>query len=177
MSHYSTYAVTSEPTEGILHAALSILTNNGFTIVTRNESTACLTGPGLNSTRQNPLLGASKIQLVLQEDRICLDAELGGVDSMQRFLVRFPLILGLGLGMIFGVGGGVLFGQQFGIGFGVPWARGWSWMLFAVGTALLPIAPWLILAPLLAGAIRQRTQLALNTLVSNAVLMAVKART
>jgi hypothetical protein len=41
-------------------------------------------------------------------------------------------------------------------------------VLLAIGMGLLPSTPWLILSPLMARWIRQRTEHALETLVSNA---------
>ncbi len=168
---FSTYAVTTRPTDDVLRAALVTLTNNGFAIVNRDEKSADLTGPGLNNTRQNPLLGASRIHIELQGQKLCLDAELGGVDSMRRFLMRFPFILGLGLGLFLGVGGGIAFGRQFGVGFGVPWAQGWTWLLVAIGGAMLPVTPWLFLSPMMSNLVRTRTQNALATLVQNSIQM------
>jgi hypothetical protein len=152
-----------------MEAALATLVSNGFAIMHRDKFSANLTGPGLNSTKQNPLLGATNICLELRDQQLRLEAELGGVDSMQRFLTRFPLVLGLGLGLFFGVFGGILFGRQFGVGFGVPWAQGATWMLVAIGGALLPVAPWLVLSPMISRMIRMRTQNALTTLITNAV--------
>jgi hypothetical protein len=83
--------------------------------------------------------------------------------------MRFPLILGLGLGLFFGVGGGIAFGQKFGVGFGVPWAQGWTWLLVAICVAMLPVTPWLFLSPMMSKMIRTRTQNALETLVKNAI--------
>lgn len=171
MSIFSTSAIVTKPSEDVLQAALTILTNNGFAIVNRDKNSAELIGPGLNSTKQNPLLGASKIQLKLRRQQLCLDAELGGVDSMRRFLMRFPFILGLGLGLFFGVVGGFVFGRQFGVGFGVPWAQGLTWMCVAIGGAVLPVTPWLFLSPIMSNRIRTRTQNALATLVQNAIQM------
>jgi len=177
MNTFSTSAVTNMATEDVLQAALTTLTNNGFAIVNRDEKSADLTGPGLNSMRQHPLLGASKIHLELQGQQLRLNAELGGVDSMRRFLMRFPFILGLALGLLFGVVGGFTFGRQFGVGFGVPWAQGWTWLLVAVGGAMLPVSPWLFLSPLMSRRIRTRTQNALVTLVQNAVQLPKAAET
>jgi hypothetical protein len=171
MNTFSTSAVTTRPTNDVLQAALTTLTNNGFAIVNRDKNSVDLTGPGLNSTKQNPLLGASAIHLELQGQQLRLDAELGGVDSMQRFLMRFPFMLGLGLGLFFGVVGGVALGRQFGVGFGVPWAQGLTWMFFAIGIAILPVTPWVFLSPMMSKMIRTRTQNALTTLVINAVQM------
>lgn len=107
MNTFSTFAVTTKPTEDVLQAALLTLTNNGFAIVKRDGKSADLTGPGLNSTIHNPLLGASRIHLELHGHKLSLDAELGGVETMRRFLMRFPFMLGLGLGLFFWVVGGV----------------------------------------------------------------------
>lgn len=175
MNNFSTSAVTTASTEDVLQAALVTLTNNGFAIVNRDKNSANLTGPGLNSTRQNPLLGASAIHLELQGQQLRLDAELGGVVSMQRFIMRFPFLLGLGLGLFFGVVGGVVFGRQFGVGFGVPWAQGLTWMLLAIGGGMLPVSPWLFLSPMMSSMIRTRTQNALTTLVTNAVQLSKTA--
>jgi len=156
--------------EGVLEFAIATLANNGFAITYRDATSATLTGPGLNSTRQNPILGASRITLVRRGSTFYAEAELGGVDTMQRFLMWFPFLLGLGLGLFFCVGGGLIFGRQMGVAFGVPWAPGWQWMVVAMGGAMLPVAPWLILSPLMVNMIRKRTQNAIETLVHNAVL-------
>ena len=171
MNTYSTTAAMANSEEDVLQAAVLILTTNGFAIINRDENSASLVGPGLNSTKQNPLLGASKIHLELDRQQLRLEAELGGVDSMRKFLMRFPFMLGLGLGLLFGVFGGFAFGQQFGVGFGVPWAQGWAWMLVAIGGAMLPVTPWLFLSPLISNMIQTRTQNALATLVQNAIRM------
>ncbi|MFN9639114.1 MAG: hypothetical protein ACK56W_03690 [Pirellula sp.] len=171
MQTYTTSAIMPRPSEETLQAALAILTNNGFTIVNRNERTASLIGPGLNSTKQNALLGASKICLKLEGNQLGLEAELGGVESMQRFLNRFPLLLGLVLGILFCLIGGFVIGQQFGVGFGAPWAQGWKWMLVTFGFSMLPVTPWIFLSPWIGKMLRTRTQLALNALVTNAVQM------
>jgi hypothetical protein len=155
-----------------LESAVKTLTYNGFAITHRDATSVSLTGPGLNSTRQNPLLGASKITLCLADNAINANAELGGVDAMQRFLMRFPLLLGLGLGLFFGICSGLLFGQQFGIGLGIAGVQGWKWLLLAIGFSMLPVAPWLILSPLIAKSFRKRTQDAIETLIRNAAFSA-----
>ena len=171
MNTFSTSAVTTSPSDDVLQAALATLTNNGFAILKRGKTSVDLTGPGLSSTKQNPLLGASAIHIELHGQKLDLDGDLGGVDSMRRFLMRFPFMLGLGLGLFFGVFGGFAFGRQFGVGFGVPWAQGLTWMLFAIGIAMLPVTPWLFLSPMMSKMIQTRTQNALTTLVTNAVQM------
>jgi hypothetical protein len=168
MTSFNTSSQTTGSSDDVLRTAIVTLTSNGFAISHRNSKSVSLKGPGLNNTRQNPILGASKISLQIHDNSIVADAELGGVDAMERFLMRFPFLLGLGMGLFFGVAGGLLFGRQFGVGFGVPWAQGWRWMLLAFGGAMLPVAPWLILSPLMSRMIRRRTQNAVETLIHNA---------
>ena len=168
MSSFRKSAIASVLSDSILDSAVQTLTNNGFAIVDRSEDSVTLHGPGLNSTRQNPLLGATRIKLALNGKTLDADAELGGVQRMQRFLSRLPFLLGLGLGLFFGVGGGILFGQLFGVGFGVPWAQGSQWLLFAICVSMLPVAPWLFISPLMSRSIQKRTEDAITTLVRNA---------
>lgn len=158
--------------ESALQFALTTLTNQGFKIVRQDYHAVTLTGPGLQSTSQNPLLGASEIALRLEDRTLHLDAELGGVESMRRFITRFPLMLGLGMGVAFGVAATVVMGLQFGFRFGAPGAPGWKWLLVATCMPLLPVMPWIFLGPKMVRKIRQRTQDALETLVNNAALAA-----
>lgn len=148
-------------------AATTILTTNGFAITDRRQSTLEFTGPGLRSTRQNPLLGASRIRIGGGHAELSLDAELGGVAGMRRFLTIFPLAMAAGFAAFFGLGMGFMFGRTFGVGFGVPFAPGWRWFAFIAPIAVLPLAPWLFLSPMFARSIRSRTLRSLDTLLSN----------
>ena len=176
MKTYSTAAFRSRPVTPvcsikILNVALSILANNGFVIVERSNDSAIVTGPGLRSTRQNPLLGATRIQINVEESQVFLNAELGGVDTMQKFVLLFPFALSFTLSAFFAVAGGWFFGKQFGIGFGVPWAKGWNWFMVAIGIGMLPAFPWLFISPWMAKLIRNNTHKALDALVANAIQM------
>ena len=168
MTTFTTSAIVAGLTDDVLKSAVATLTTNGFKITHYDKTCVALVGPGLNSTKQNPILGASKIVLRLNGKQLKAEVELNGVDAMQRFLIWFPLLLGSGLGIFFGIGGGFLFGQIFGVGFGVPQARGWHWMLVAVGGAMIPVSPWLFITPILCRMIRKRTQNAVEVLVRNA---------
>jgi hypothetical protein len=99
-----------------------------------------------------------------------LHAELGGVETMRRFLMRFPFLLGFGLAAFFAIGGGVFFGQLFGVGFGVPWAQGGRWVAMAMIFGILPVAPWVVISPLMVRMIRKRTHQALDVLAHNSSL-------
>lgn len=169
VSDYTTTASFAGPAEPVLAAALATLTGSGFRIVDRTATGAVLTGPGLNSTRENPLLGASRVELAVEGATLRVRADLGGVASMRRLLVWLPLGLGLGLGLLFTVVGGLGFGRQSGVGFGVPWAPGGWWWVPGMAAGLLPVSPWVVLTPLMIRMVRRRTQRALDVLASNAV--------
>jgi hypothetical protein len=165
-STYSTSATMTKPNEDALQAALVILTNSGFAIITRDRCSASLTGPGLNSTRQNALLGATRICISIDGNQIKLDAEVGG--PVQRFVNRIPFFAGLGSGLLLCILG-IVFGQKFGVGFGVPAAPGWKWILITMSGSLLASLPWLVLSPMMSYMIKGNTEVALSNLVKNAV--------
>jgi hypothetical protein len=169
MTTYQTAAEFGGDPRAVLDSAIATLTHNGFAITQRDAASASLTGPGLTSTKQNAILGASHVLLNVRGNRLEAQAELGGVDRMQRFLMRFPFLLALAIGLFLGVGGGLFFGAQTGAGFGAPWAPGWSWLLVTLGISMLAVSPWFVLSPLMSRAMRNRTQTALETLVRNAV--------
>lgn len=145
----------------VLQSALVLLTTSGFAIVDRRENRVDLEGPGLHSSRQNPILGASRIQLRIVDQQMSLEAELGGVESMRRFLMIFPFALGLGLGLAFAFLGAIGWMPPLGVGLGVDW-------VLRIGMGMLPVLPWLVISPLLANAIKSRTERALDVLVRNA---------
>lgn len=84
MRTFSTSAELVKPFEEFLQSALVVLTSNGFIIEWCDRMAAEVTGPGLRSTRQNPLLGATRIRIERSGERVELSAELGGVEGMRR---------------------------------------------------------------------------------------------
>lgn len=168
MDHCEYEVITkgSQTEERMLTNAITTLTHHGFRLERRTENEAELTGPGMTSTKQDPLLGASRVRLQTRDGRLKVNAELGGVQTMRRFLTWFPLILGATLGLTFSVVGGLVLGQQDGPAPALPW----RWLLFGFGTALLPVSPWLILSPLMIRWITRRTKNAIETLAHNATL-------
>ena len=111
-------------------------------------------GPGMNSTRENPLTGASRVRIVHRNGQLQLGAELGGVRKMCRFVAFFPMGLGLALAAFFAVLFGMILRQG-----PSPW-------LPAV-IPLFAVAPWPLIAPALSRHITRRTVRALDTLLSN----------
>jgi hypothetical protein len=142
--------------------AESALTAIGFRLTERTAASVEMVSPGMNSTRQSALVGASRIHIRGGRGELAVEADLGGVERLARFITLFPLGLSLSLGLFFCVVFGALFG--------------WGTWIIAVaagtgGTALL----WLLLGPLLARGIRARTCRGLDTLLANMVAVGESA--
>lgn len=128
----------------------------GFAITEQAERRLALTGRGMMSSNQSPLCGATTVRFEVRDHAIRCEAELGGVRSMTRFLLWFPLLLDLVLVAVFV---GVWVGTD-------AWRQSmplWALVLLCVG----PVAPWPVLGPLMARWIRRRTEQALTTALRN----------
>lgn len=137
--------------------AESALTGIGFRITERTAGSVELAGPGMNNTRQSPLVGASRIHIAYRRGELALEADLGGVAWMTRFVQLFPLGLCLFLAVLFSVVFGTLFGPDE------------IWILPVAGTVGGIALFWLVLGPWMARGIRARTCRALDTLLANMV--------
>ena len=136
--------------------AESALTALGFRITERTASSVALVGPGMNSSRESGLTGASRIRISVGRGELTLEADLGGVARLGRFVTLFPLGLCLFLAVVLSAVFSVLFGPG-------------SWMV-AVAVTLGGIAiVWLVLGPLMARSFRARTVRALDALLANMV--------
>jgi hypothetical protein len=129
------------------------LARHGFRIVRKRETSAELDGPGMNSSKQNPLVGASKVHVKGRSGRLTVEAEFGAVRRLMRFLGW--MLVGMA-GLFF-----VLFGFVFPAENPV--------MRFVV--PLAPLAPWPILLPVMGRYFRRRSARALDVLVENAVTL------
>lgn len=132
--------------------AESALTGIGFRITERTAGSLEMVGPGMNSSRESALVGASRIHIRDGRGEIAVEADLGGVERMSRFVTLFPLGLCLTMFILFGA----LSGPENSI-VTVAAATG--------GIALL----WLLLGPLMARWIRARTCRGLDALLANMV--------
>jgi len=150
-----------------LASAPATLAANGFQITDKRDSLLEMVGPGMTSTRQNALVGATKICIRAGRGQLELEADLGGARAMRRFVRVLPLALATGFAVLFGPVMGIIFGQVFGVGFGVPFAPGWLWLAFAVPLAVLPGVPGAFLSPMIARSVHSRTLRALDTLLAN----------
>jgi hypothetical protein len=136
--------------------AESALTALGFRITGRSATSLEVEGPGMFGSRQNDLAGASVIRITNGHGELAMEADLGGVARMKRFLTLFPVGLCLFLTVFFFVLFSILFGPG-------PWTMPVLGM--TGGMAVL----WSILGPLIAGTFRRRTVRGLDTLLANMV--------
>jgi hypothetical protein len=152
--HYANATPFSGNTAKAFDLAVAALTPLGFQIAARDQATLDLTGPGMNSTRQSSILGASRIQIARVQNELAADAELGGVQRITRFVTLFPIALILLLGLVFVVVFGLTMNNQ-------------NWVLpvavVVAGNGLL----WLILGPVLARYIKNRTCRGIDALLHN----------
>lgn len=134
------------------HATL-ILTALGFRLVEQDDSSASFAGPGMSSSRQPGLVGASYLRIAADGETLTIEAELGGAKTMERFVTWFPPSLGALLGVTLG---------------GAFWpVFGWQAATAVFSFAFLSVLPWKIISPLFVRRIRSRTTQALDTLLGN----------
>ena len=131
-----------------LDVSLNVFISQGFEIVDKRDTSYELMGPGMWSTRQNPLVGISRVMVNAYSDRIKLRAEFGGIKKMQTFLLA--LICGMALFFI------ILFGYLF------RDAPGYS-----IFIPLAPFFPWPFLIPIMVRVMKKRTLRAIDTFFKN----------
>lgn len=130
--------------------AKNIFSANDFKINQIDQSVLSVTGPGMQSNRQNLLRGISRGELKFSEAAIEFNGELGGVEFMKKFLCIFPAALGLGLTVLFEVQA-YLLKQN---------------LLFSF-IPLLAVAPWLFISPFMIKRIQRNTEDAIATALDN----------
>jgi len=144
-----------------LDLAIAALTALGFRLESRTTDSARLTGPGMNSNRQNPLLGASRLDINLHQGQLDLAADLGAAERLMQFTRVFPIAVNGALGLSLLV--------SFGIAF-AGWAPIFLWLVPVVAIALLNGAVWAILGPRIARSIHQRSCRGLDALLNTMVV-------
>lgn len=146
----------SKPFDGDVHKALelasSVLTYSEFRMISKTASSMEFAGPGMLMYRRNPFSGVSKIAITHQNGELQIHSELGGLRQIRRFLILLPL----GMGLFFATLFGFLFHQM--------------GLAFTISISIAPLAPWLVLSPILTRLFRSRTLKALSTLLDNMVL-------
>jgi hypothetical protein len=134
--------------------AAAALTSIGFRLTSRDGSSLEMIGPGMTSTRQSTLLGASRIQVIRGGHELSVEAELGGVKRMTRFVTLFPIGLSLFLGVLFFVVFSFVFDHR-------------AWLVPVVAVTGANALLWLFLAPVLARHVHTRTCRGIDALLSN----------
>ena len=149
-------AIEGDPLEATARVVRS-LANAGFRLEEQAGTWARLTGPGLRSTNQQPILGATAIEVRSGFGRLEVDADLGGVQWLSRFARWFPitLVTVLTLPVLALAVAGVL-----------PRAA----IVAPAIVLVVQLLIWSIVGPWMARRIRQRTEAAIDTLVNNAAL-------
>ena len=139
-----------------LDVARSTFVGQGFQIVANSDDELRVTGPGISSTRENPLRGVSEASIIIRASAIEIKAMLGGAQKMKTFLRLFPLGLALFFLFAFGV-----------LAWRLPEFR--QWWIFLI--PLFALSPWLFLAPLMGRSIERKTIRAVDTLLSNMMML------
>jgi hypothetical protein len=136
--------------DSAINMAKNIFATNGFKMNQIDQTKLSVTGPGMNSTKQNPIRGLSRGELNFTGETLEFKGELGGIAFVKKFLKFFPLALGTGMTVFFV---GLLYFTRQNILFGfIP---------------LLAVAPWLFISPVISRRIQKKTEDAIATTLEN----------
>jgi hypothetical protein len=142
--------------EVALNAARLVLMQHGFTFGSIKDGVFEATGPGMSSSKQNPLMGASSVRITCAGGELRIEASFASIRKLGRTLAAVFAGVAVLLCAIFAV---VFWGQD-------P-------RLALMGIA--PFLPWIVLLPVLLSMLRKRTIRALDALLANAAAMAQQA--
>ena len=156
MHPYEAEAVLRRPLEEALAAAEAVLAAAGFRVTDRPRDGLVAESPGYTSTNQNPLLAAGRVKLAAAGCTLRADADMRGAEWMRRFVLWFPLGIGLFLAAALGSAA-----------FAAP-AAGRALLPAAVGAPLLAVLPLAVLGPVVGRSVRRKAEAALRALVFNA---------
>jgi len=82
-----------------------ILMSNSFQLIQNDDEFHKYKGPGMRSSKQNALLGASEICIKGEDGELHVVAKLGGARNMILFIMIFPFTLLGSLTLLFSVQG------------------------------------------------------------------------
>ena len=145
-THYSYSALFRGDTKAAFDVARTALVAQGFEILAQSDKELRARGPGMSSTRDPPLAGASELTLHVDASRIEAQATLGGVARLKAFVYLFPPGLGLVLAVSFLLAG-------------MP-----NWWV-----GILCVAPWLFLSPWMGSMIERKSTKGVDSLVRSMV--------
>lgn len=147
-------------TDALHRTAVTMLTPSGFRVETERPGTLELIGPGMTGTKQDPIVGCSKIRILSDGRSVTLEAELGGVRFLSNFVRLFPLLLT----------GGLLAVLSIVFWFVLPNAT--TVVPILSGVLVVDVGLWLVLGPVIARSIEQRTRTALGSFLTNLISVA-----
>ncbi len=149
----------TEPFSGNMEKAFEVAKNvfiqHNFQIVRDSDSEVEFTGPGMLSSRQNPLVGISRVCIRGTSGNISIEAEFGGIRRLTKYLVFFIV----GMAIFFLVLFGILLSKQ-----DQPLYK-------TILITLAPFIPWPILIPLIHIWMKSRTSKALDRLLTNMIIL------
>ncbi len=140
----------------------TVLTAVGFRLTDRAVDSREWVGPGMNSTRENALRGASRVRVSDAGGERAVVADLGGVAWLSRLITVLPIGIVLGVGVVLAVVFSLLLGPGF-------------WLAIVAAVVVANTALWLLLGPLIAGRFRARTTRTLDALLAKMVAVGESA--
>ncbi len=141
--------------EKALEVAKNVFIQHNFQIVRDSDSEVELTGPGMLSSRQNPLVGISRVCIRGTSGNISIEAEFGGIRKLTKYLVLFIV----GMAIFFLVFFGIILPKQ-----GQPADK-------IILISLAPFIPWPVIIPLMAMWMKSRTAKSLDILTNNMIAL------
>jgi len=141
--------------EKALEVAKNVFIQHNFQIVRGSDTEVEFTGPGMLSSRQNPLVGISRVCIRGTSGNLSIEAEFGGIRRLTKYLVLFIV----GMAIFFLVFFGIILPKQ-----GQPADK-------IILISLAPFIPWSVIIPLMAMWMKSRTAKSLDTLLNNMVAL------
>ncbi|MHC4618630.1 MAG: hypothetical protein ACYTEQ_12860 [Planctomycetota bacterium] len=142
--------------EKAIEAARNVFIQHTFQIVNQSENAVELAGPGMLSSRQDPLVGISRIRIFQSSGGLSVEAQFDSIRKLIKYIAVFIVVMGVFFVVLFAV----LFARQ-----GQP-------LGIIVLISLAPLAPWPVLLPLIMIWLKSRTSRALDVLLSNIAYLA-----
>lgn len=133
-----------------LERARSVFIQQGFQVSPISTQRFEAKGEKLLRNNHNPFHGVSRAIFMVSGGILTVEAEFGGVRRLRNFLYIFPPALGLVLVVSFSLAGNFA---------GKPW--------YMPYLPLGPVAPWVVISPLMAWSFRRRVIETLDTLLEN----------
>jgi len=134
-----------------IEVARNAFIHHNFQIVHDSDLEVELIGPGMLSSRQNPLVGISRIRIRGSSGNLSLEADFEGIRKLTKYLALFIVSMAIFFVLFFGI----RFSRQ-----GQPVTK-------VILISLAPFIPWPVIIPLMAIWMKSRTSKALDTLVNN----------